>query len=319
MRQEAFVRTREERWRAFESELAALEGSGTASAGFPGAYRVLCQDVALARDRGFATGLVTRLEALALRGHQALYGARPWSARSLLETLLAFPIALRREWRLLLACSVLFYGTGVAAFAMVRADPDAAFTLVGRDQALVIEQMYDPEAEHMGAPRDTTSDLAAFGYYVRNNVGIGFRCFASGILFGIGSVLLLLFNGIVLGGVAGHIQNVGFGETFWPFVVGHGALELNAIVVCGMCGLRLGLALVAPGRRRRVDALQHAARAALPLLYGGTAMLLGAAVIEAFWSSQHDLFSNALFYGVGAALWLGVFAALLLGGRRLGD
>lgn len=316
MRQQAFQRERAERWRRFETALAELETGEPAAADFPGAYRAICQDLALARERGFAASLVTRLETLALRGHQQFYGARPQGGRRWLHSLLEFPAALRREWRLLAITALLFYGTGAVSYVAVRANPDVVYSVVGAAGAANIEQMYDPSASHMGAPRDTSSDLAAFGYYISNNVSIGFRCFASGILFGLGSIFLVGFNGVMLGGVAGHIVNIGFGETFWPFVIGHGAFELNAIVVCGMCGLRIGLAVTVPGRRRRGDALREAARSILPLLYGGTAMLVVAAVIEAFWSSNHDLWPAPLFYSVGAALWMFVLGALGLAGRR---
>ena len=316
MKQESFQRQRGERWREFEQALIVVEAGRPAPEDFSRDYRAICQDVALARERGFAASLVTRLERFALRGHQQLYGPRPRSGRAMLSTLLEFPAALRREWRLLLVTALLFYGTAAAGYLAVRANPDLVYSVVGGGTATSFEQMYDPEAPHMGAPRDTSGDLAAFGHYVSNNIGIGFRCFAGGILFGLGSILLIVSNGIFLGGVAGHIVNVGYGETFWPFVIGHGAFELNAIVICGLCGLRLGLAVTAPGRRRRVDALRTAARGVLPLLYGGTAMLFVGAIIEAFWSSNHDLWPERLFYGVGAALWLFVITSLAFAGRR---
>ncbi|MCP5055902.1 MAG: stage II sporulation protein M [bacterium] len=316
MKQEAFVREREERWHAFETALLGLEAREPAAADFAGAYRAICQDLALARERGFGTGLVGRLEGFAMRGHQQLYGARPQKGLRWLEGLLAFPAALRREWKLLAATALLFYGTGAISYVAVRINPDVVYSVAGAETATNIEQMYDPDAPHMGAPRETSGDLAAFGHYISNNVSIGFRCFASGILFGLGSIFLVGFNGVLLGGVAGHIVNIGYGETFWPFVIGHGAFELNAIVVCGMCGLRIGLAVTVPGRRKRGDALRTAARGVLPLLYGGTAMLVIAAVIEAFWSSNHDVWPTPLLYAVGTGLWVFVLASLLFAGPR---
>lgn len=315
MKQEAFQRERAERWRRFENALLELENGAPPPGDFARAYRGICQDLALAQERGFAAGLATRLERLALRGHEQLYGVRPPPGRGWLAILLAFPQALRREWRLLLVMVLLFYGTGAVSYLAVRADPDVAYTIVGNQSATQLEQMFDPEAEHLGAPRSTSGDLAMFGYYIRNNVGIGLRCFASGIFFGLGSVFLVGFNGIVIGGSAGHIANVGYGETFWPFVVGHGAFELNAIVVCGMSGLRLGLAVALPGRRRRAESLRHAARGVMPLLYGGTAMLFVAAIIEAFWSSNHTQWPIEVFYSVGAVLWALVIGSLAFAGR----
>src|SRR3546814_19122766 len=87
-----------------------------------------------------------------------------------------------------------------------------------------------------------------FGLYIANNISIGFRTFAGGLLAGVGSLLVLVFNGVMLGTVAAHLQGIGHGGPFWRFVVGHAAPELSAIVVAGTAGLRLGLGLVAPGQ-----------------------------------------------------------------------
>src|SRR3546814_5030348 len=84
--------------------------------------------------------------------------------------------------------------------------------------------------------------------------------FAGGLLAGVGSLLVLVFNGVMFGTVAAHLQGIGHGGPFWRFVVGHAAPELSAIVVAGTAGLRLGLGLVAPGRRRRIDALVEGGR-----------------------------------------------------------
>ncbi|PAK99903.1 hypothetical protein B8W90_14245, partial [Staphylococcus hominis] len=69
-----------------------------------------------------------------------------------------------------------------------------------------------------------------FGYYIMNNISIGLRTFASGLLAGLGTVLVLLFNGLTIGAAAGHLQHIGHGDPFWRFVCGHGAFELTAIV-----------------------------------------------------------------------------------------
>src|SRR3546814_6586755 len=69
---------------------------------------------------------------------------------------------------------------------------------------------------------------------------IGFRTFAGGLLAGVGSLLVLVFNGVMFGTVAAHLQGIGHGGPFWRFVVGHAAPELSALVVAGTAGLRLG-------------------------------------------------------------------------------
>jgi uncharacterized membrane protein SpoIIM required for sporulation len=318
VRQQSFEAVREERWRRFAAQLEALERGARGGVGFPETYRLVCQDLALARDRGYAASLVDRLNSLTLRGHQHLYGARAGRSRPVEFLGRRFPAAVRREARLIGLVSLLFYGSTLLLFALDLKSPSLVYHLLSADQVAEFESMYDPSTPHYGAPRDTVGDLSAFTFYVSNNIGIALRTFAWGLFAGLGSLFLILFNGVFFGLLAAHLTLRGFADTFFPFVIGHGSFELTAIVLAGAAGMKLGWPLVAPGRSTRTVALRQAARETVPLLYGVVAMLLVAAVIEAFWSSSHGVPAAAKL-GVGAGLWLLVAAWLGLGGRNGAD
>ncbi len=192
--------------------------------------------------------------------------------------------------------------------------PHLIYTLLDHATLASIESMYNPNLAHVGRARQSDGDFLMFGYYIKNNIGIGFQTFAGGLLYGLGSVFYLVYNGLFMGGVAGHLTRMGSGATFYPFVVGHGAFELTAIVLSGAAGLKLGLALLAPGNQTRLMALRAAAQISIRLVYGVVGMLLIAAFIEAFWSSSQAL-PPAVKYGVGALLWLGVSAYFVFSGR----
>ena len=134
------------------------------------------------------------------------------------------------------------------------------------------------------------------------------------MLFGLGTIFFLVFNGTYFGAVAGHIQNQGLGHNFFPFVIGHGSFEITAIVLAGQCGLKLGQAVLMPGRLARSLALRRAAHSILPILYGLTAFLFIAAFVEAFWSSTPT--PPMVRYIVGSGLWALVLSYLFLVGRR---
>jgi uncharacterized membrane protein SpoIIM required for sporulation len=152
------------------------------------------------------------------------------------------------------------------------------------------------------------------GFYIRNNIGIGFRTFASGLLLGVGAAFFLIFNGLFLGGAAGHIDIVGYGSTFYTFVIGHGAFELTALVLSGVAGMKLGVAVLAPGRRSRVRALVEEGKRAAAIVYGFAGMLVIAAFLEAFWSSS-SLVPPMVKLVVGGLLWLFVLAYFVFAGR----
>ena len=122
------------------------------------------------------------------------------------------------------------------------------------------------------------------GFYVYNNVGIAFRCFATGILFGTGSLFFLVYNGLVTGTAAGYVMSAGHGGNIWTFMCGHAPFELTAIVIAGGAGLQMGYALVDTGGLTRVGSLRRAAPLIARHILGAAAMLLIAALIEGFWS-----------------------------------
>ena len=152
------------------------------------------------------------------------------------------------------------------------------------------------------------------GFYINNNVGIALKCFALGILLGIGTVYTLLFNGIFLGAVSGYIVSQGNGDRFLSFVISHGSFELTAIAVAGGAGLMLGNALIHPGQRKRFESLQVRGLEAVQIAGGAAVMLVVAAFIEAFWSPS-DI-PNLVKYVVGSGLWLLVFLYLGLAGLQ---
>ena len=114
-------------------------------------------------------------------------------------------------------------------------------------------------------PRPTDRPFMA-SRIMTNNIGVAFYCFAGGIFAGVGSLLLLAFNGLAMGTISGHFANLGLLGYLWTFVVGHGVLELFAIWVAGAAGFLLGRALLAPGERTRAEALVTAGRLALRMV-----------------------------------------------------
>jgi uncharacterized membrane protein SpoIIM required for sporulation len=283
---------------------------------FPRLYRQVCQHLALARRRAYSMHLLERLNALVLQGHQRLYSSdisrKSWLTHFFLEQ---FPTEVRREWRLVMVSMLLFFGPLAVMLAGSQWEPEIVYRVLEPETLRGMEAMYEPSEGRIGRERDSESDLLMFAYYIYNNTGIGFRTFASGLLFGLGTVFTLLYNGLVIGSIAGHLTSAGYGENFWSFVSGHSALELTAIVLSGAAGLRLGLALLSPGRYSRLHATRIAAKQSVRIVAGAATFFVLAAFVEAFWSSMSWL-PVWLKYIVGLTMWPIVLGYLLLAGSR---
>jgi uncharacterized membrane protein SpoIIM required for sporulation len=284
---------------------------------FPKAYRQICHHYSLATSRMYSPVLLQRLNHLVTRGHQQLYGAHTPFWYHIKQFFAAdFPALMRQEWRLFVLAGVLFYGPFLAMIIAIQLQPDLVYSVMSGEQVRSLEVMYDPDSvlHKVGRERGSDSDLYMFGYYIKNNTGIGFQNFAGGMLFGLGTFFYLVFNGLVIGAAAGHLTHLAFIDTFWGFVLGHGAFELTAIVISGVAGLKLAQALIMPRRKSRLRALIDNGKIAVKIMYGAATLFIIAAFVEAFWSSM--VLPMLLKYSVAAALWALVIAYFWLLGRE---
>lgn len=330
MKETQFINQRQGEWEAWDRWLSATANKTKAAAAgpaappltgitvdtLPSAYRRLCQDLSLARDRNYSSPLVHALHDRVLAAHQRIYGARRRIKGHWLEFLLAgLPRLVRDEARFVLAAAALFFLPLLSTLALLQWYPDGVYFLMSPDNVAQFEEMYSPSAERLGRPRSAADELSMLAFYIANNVRIDFQCFAGGIAFGLGSIFFLVYNGLLIGATAGYLTQLGHVETFWGFVAGHSAPELIGAVLSGAAGLKIGLALIAPGRQHRADALKDAAQGAVRLLYGAAALTFGAAFIEALWSPNRTL-PFELKIGVGVAVWVVLLSYFLLAGRK---
>jgi uncharacterized membrane protein SpoIIM required for sporulation len=323
VRQEHFEAIYGSQWRAFEEWLAQLQLNRRArreaappfpAAEIPRRYREICRHLALARSRDYGTALVERLHRLAVEGHDALYGTPSgiW-LRVRAYLLMGFARDVRRLRAFVYAALLLLFVPYLGVELATRADPDFAYFALPPRLVWKFEEMYGARADRLGRARDAGTDVAMFGHYIRNNIGIAFRCYAGGVLAGVGTSAALIYNGVFMGAVEGRVVAKGYGENFFSFVAGHSAFELFAIVLSGACGLRLGWALLAPGRKPRSRALRLAAEETAGVILGAALMLLVAAAIEAFWSPLR--LPALLKYAVGMAFAAFVAGYFLFAGR----
>lgn len=309
---DAFLAGRRARWDRLEQLLLRTRTASEWSE-VGALYRTTCADLAHARSKGLPKDIQDYLDELAGRAHNHLYGARQVQGLDLARLVGAeFPRELRRQWRFFLASNLLFYGPFLLMMALCLIEPSMGTLVVSEGQLAETEMMYSSPDMIRSADQDATMA----GFYVWNNVGIAFRCFATGVLFGLGSVYYLVQNGLAIGTVAGYLGAVGYGGNLGAFVAGHGPWELTGVVVAGAAGLQMGWALVATGGRTRVGSLTSVAPSLYRLVVGATVMLLIAALIEGFWSAGPVPPVGKLIFGL---LQIGVVAAwLLIGGRRRG-
>jgi uncharacterized membrane protein SpoIIM required for sporulation len=302
-----FIRLREGDWRELDELLrlrpdrrrgrrGRLDAASVLRLG--ALYRGAAADLALARRGHPGDPLVTRLDSLVARARQAVYAEEP--RHGSLRTFFArtYWVTVReRPGPLLLAIALLL---GPAALAAIWAlnDTGAAIGLVPGQFRGAVEPVSDTGM--------TAAQTAGFsGAVMTNNIQVTFLAFAAGILGGLGTAVVLAYNGATLGAVAGGAIANGNGGAFAQFVTAHGVIELSCIVVAAAAGMRMGYALVAPGPRTRMLALADEARASIAIVLGTIPWVIVAGLLEGFVTRAGVglVPGTALGFGVGGLYW----------------
>ncbi|HWP57096.1 MAG TPA: stage II sporulation protein M [Candidatus Acidoferrales bacterium] len=306
------------RWRGFYERAQGLLRRGRSSlrqlspdelSSLIDEYQTLIADLARARSLGAPRSTIDQLNRIAVTGHNLLYGQMRERAAPGAGWFGGFAAAVRRNlWAVALAAAV-FFLPAAGSYVAVKLHP-----LLGYD--LVSEGFLDFDPAHEenlhsipGLARPVVSSAI-----ITNNVQVTLLAFGFGLTAGIGTTLLLIFNGVHLGAVAGWMTLAGNERALWGWIMPHGATELLAICLAGAAGYLLAGAILAPGEVRRSTALKRAGRDALVIEIGSMAMLVVAGLIEGFVSpSSIDYNTRLAILGASVAAWAVYFLAA---GRR---
>jgi uncharacterized membrane protein SpoIIM required for sporulation/uncharacterized RDD family membrane protein YckC len=316
-----FAARKRHRWDEFErlAGRAARQGLDSFAShelpDFAARYREVAADLARARTYRADQSTQSRLERLAVAGHNALYRDERSTWQRLWVVLAReCPAAVIEARRYVLVAFLTFIVPAAAGFMVLHDRPALAAELLPDVMLRRAEAGAARKAAGRGYVDVAAEDrpLMASGI-IMNNVRVAIACFAGGIFLGVGSLVLLAYNGLAIGAFAGHFANVGLLDYLLTFILGHGGLELFAIWVSGAAGFLLGRSVVAPGPLSRADALVLSGRRAVRML-GATALLLVVAgLIEGFVSAGgYDLGVRL----AASATSLGLLAAYLLNGVR---
>lgn len=121
-----------------------------------------------------------------------------------------------------------------------------------------------------------------------NNLNVGFRTFISGLFAGIGTIGILLYNGVMVGAFQFFFYEQGeLRESFLTIWI-HGTIEISTIILAGCAGLTLGKGLVFPGTYSRLQSLQKYGIRALKIMVGIAPLIITAGFIEGFVTRYTD-------------------------------
>jgi uncharacterized membrane protein SpoIIM required for sporulation len=282
-------------------------------------YRWAASELLRARQADEESGALAYLEGLVRAAYVAVYAPAAKHRAWILGRLLChdFPRLVREElWLVLFAA--LFITLGAASGALVvHYDPSSLSVVVPelhQDQTPL--ERVRQEAERGSFDAGGSAVFSSFLF--THNIQVTFLVFALGLSFGLGTAVVLFWNGIPLGALAAQYLGSGQGPFFFAWILPHGVIELTVVAIAGGAGFVLARGLLRPGPRSRPLALQQEAKRAVQMVLGGMPLLVVAGLVEGTVSQLHPpLMPLSLKLTIALCLALLNFAYLTWAGRGL--
>ncbi len=320
-----FVERERPFWKELEGHLERLGRDPYGSLDLDGLKRLhylaerTSADLVQIRDLVTETELQLYLESLVSRAFCEIQDkqARGLRFRPLHWFLKTFPQTFRRYVRcfaLSLAITIagVMFGGGAVAW-----DPQAKEAIMpwGHLMQSPSERVAKEEMGSGGPDLDSKGVFSA--YLMTHNTKVSILVMALGIGWGIGSVSLLFYNGVILGAVAVDYLMDGQGLFLTGWLLPHGSVEIPAILIAGQAGLLLASAVIGWNNRQSLRMRLRAIMPDLVTLIGGVACLLvWAGLVEAYFSQDHEpVLPYALKIAVGIVELVLLFGFLFLSGR----
>ncbi len=283
-------------------------------------YRTTLSSLSVARDTSLDRALVTYLEQLCMRAYFQIYGVQTPALRQFGRFFAtSWPQAVRALWRETLICWLLMLGAALLAYQLIRGDPSWFYSIIPQGLA----QGRDPAASaaELRSTLYDTSDgslLMVFATFLfTHNSQIAIFAFALGFAFAVPTVLLILYNGLMLGAFFAIFAAKGLAPNLAAWLMIHGTTELLAIAIAGAAGMRIGLAIAFPGRLSRMDAVVSAGRTSATAIIGVVVMLAVAGVLEGIGRQTITADGTRMLIGIGALVgWIFYFYLWRAWGER---
>lgn len=271
-------------------------------------YRQTASDLAAVREDATSKQLAVYLNQLLGRCHNLIYlGHKPKVSGIVKFYRDTYPQVFRETLPQTLLALAIFAVTGLAAWAVTLHDPAFAHRVLGPRMMETIEQ------RKMWTDSIVAIKPVASSGIMTNNLSVSFSAFAMGITAGLGTIWLMMVNGLMIGVIGAATWKAGMALQLWSFVAPHGVLELPAIFIAGGAGLEIARGLLFPGLLPRKESLAQAGGRGAQLLLGTIPMLVIAGVIEGFFSPSNA--PVAMKFTLAAVLFPALLSYLFLVGR----
>ncbi|MEO0472356.1 MAG: stage II sporulation protein M [Bacteroidota bacterium] len=301
MREPAFLRRNKDKWLEYENKLFGDSTEIIDPDRLAELYVQLTDDLAYARTFYPKSQTAKYLNGLAARTHLAIYRNKKERRNRILTFWTEeLPLIYRDTHKYMLYSFLIFTVAFVIGVVSTLHDDGFSRLILGESYIkMTIENIEDgnPTGVYQGDGR-----MRMFLFIAANNIKVSFMAFAAGILFSLGTVYLIFYNGVMVGTFLTLFHN---NNVLWealPIIYIHGTLELSAIVIAGGAGFALGNSILFPKTFTRAQSIQAGAKKGVKIMVGLVPVFIMAAFLEGFVTRLADMHIALKLLIIGASL-----------------
>lgn len=277
-----FIKLHREEWRQLEQYIGLLSKgrknvTSKTITEFDSLYQKVSQHLSYSQTYFPNEEITFYINELVGKSHNLLYKNQVTSGKQIRDFFSKkFVGLLYEQWKFIIVAALLFFAGGLAGFLAIADDPLHLYSVLPAE----VSQSVDPE--RLGEGHDSVDSSLMSAEIMTNNIQVAILAFASGITFGLLTVYLMVYNGLLVGALAGLYWHYDMSYEFWAYIVPHGMVELTAIFIAGGAGLLMGYKLFAPGAYSRGYQLKYHGKRSVQLFLGTVPLFIIAGIIEGF-------------------------------------
>jgi uncharacterized membrane protein SpoIIM required for sporulation len=282
MREALFLKQNKDRWAAYETTPTSDPDE------LADRFIRLTDDLAYARTFYPGSKTVSYLNGLAGSIHLAIYKNRKEKQNRIITFwTYELPMVMAKYHRQLLY-AFLFFAVFVAIGALSAHYDENFVRLILGDGYVNMTNENIEKGDPFGVYKQQDPIVMFLGIAI-NNIYVSFRVFVLGLLWGVGTIYGLFYNGVMLGSFEYYFFSKGLGGTSILVVFIHGTLEISAIIIAGMAGLVLGNSILFPRTYTRIQSMIAGAKDGIKIIIGLMPVFLAAAFLEGFITRHTDM------------------------------
>lgn len=279
MREAAFVKKNKEKWLLFENVLS--NSASISPDKLAELYIEINDDLSYAKTFYLKSNTTIYLNSIASSAHQKIYKNRKEGKNRFISFFKTeFPLAFYQHQKQLLIAFIVFIFFAIVGAYSVKVDGDFVRMILGDgyvNKTLENIEKGDPMAVYKQA-----NEMNMFIGITINNIRVAMYAFIFGMLFSVGTLFIMMKNGIMLGTFIYFFYEKGLlwesTRTIWI----HGTIEISVIIIAGCAGMVLGNGLLFPKTYTRLESFKKSVKAGLKIMVSTIPFFIIAGFLESF-------------------------------------